>query len=465
MFRHLSMAVLVACSLAVGETGAQDTFALIPGQQLRPSSDGEQPRLGTAMAYTPYLGGRLLVGLPGEDGTIDDVGATIVYKRVDGTWQYVVQILAPSNFRQENAGFGKAVAVSGEWAIVGAPDEDIGGTVDAGAVYFYRYNPANDYYQYHSRSEGSIIQAGARLGSAVAIGGGRAAAGQPGYNQNSIDTDTGRVQMFRFEFDTWFIDGALLSPQTVANESFGATLFLQDLPGAQLDRLFVGAPTTTVNGQAVAGRVHHFRHDGTDPAGWEYRESMEWLPSDLLDWYGSSIAANGAYLFIGARGRNKPGGSAKSGAVQVQKLDASGFYQPVRELYPIVSQAGARFGASLAVTSTFPPRLIVGTPGFDRTVAAVVYEEAGRVNVFDPILPGAPGDYDWDETNILGIAGTPGADDELGTSVAIGGYTTPGSTPVAFAGAPGRDAVLPEAGRVQVYVGDVIYADGFGGLQ
>ena len=293
------------------------------------------------------------------------------------------------------------------------------------------------------------------------------AGGQPGYNQNSIDTDTGRVQLFRFEFDTWYIDGALLSPQTVANESFGATLFLQDLPGAQLDRLFVGAPTTTVNNQAVAGRVHYFRHDGTDPAGWEFRESMQWLPSDLLDWYGSAISANGSYLFIGARGRNKPGGAAKSGAVEVQKLDASGFYQPVREIYPVVSQAGARFGASLAVTSTFPPRLIVGQPGYDRTsgTPSVTHTDAGRVHVFDPTLPGVPGDYDWDQTGLLDIGGGSGANDELGTSVAISGYTSPGSTPYAFAGAPGRVAGISDAGRVQVYAGDVIFADGFGGLQ
>ena len=104
MFRHASIAVSALLFFSIGNAHAQDTFALLPGEQLRPSSDGEQPRFGTAMAYTTYLGGRLLVGLPGEDGTIDDVGATIVFKRVNGSWQYVVQILAPSAFRQADAG-------------------------------------------------------------------------------------------------------------------------------------------------------------------------------------------------------------------------------------------------------------------------------------------------------------------------------------------------------------------------
>lgn len=267
---------------------------------------------------------------------------------------------------------------------------------------------------------------------------------------NAQATDTGRVQLYELgdSGDSWPLTSSRSPPDAVGSESFGAALAILDAPGSNPDRLFIGAPTTTVDGQAVAGRVHHYRSTAED---WEPVEIMNLFAPELLDWYGCALAVSGEYLFIGMRGRSKPGSDAKGGGIEVQRIAEVGVYLPVDSLFPLNEESGARFGAALALGNGDGPRLIVGAPGEDSDVFGTVIEDAGRAYSFDAVPSGD--DYEWLQTNSLGIRGDPVANDQLGYSVAV---TGDGDT--AFAGAPFR---VFGAGRVQVYVGDAIFIDGF----
>ena len=69
----------------------------------------------------------------GEGGV--DAGAAYIFKRSGTTWSQQVKILA--NDKQANDLFGNSVALSGDYAIVGAVYEDEGGAA-AGAAYIFR---------------------------------------------------------------------------------------------------------------------------------------------------------------------------------------------------------------------------------------------------------------------------------------------------------------------------------------
>ena len=248
---------------------------------------------------------------------------------------------------------------------------------------------------------------------------------------------------------TWPLTSSRSPPDAIGNESYGAALAILDAPASDPDRLFIGAPTTTVDGEAVAGRVHHYQSTAED---WEPVEIMNLFAPEVLDWYGCALAARGKYLFVGMRGRSKPGGELKGGGVEVQRISEVGVYLPVDTLFPLDQQPGARFGAALAIGYGDGPRLMVGAPFEDSNASGVVTEAAGRAYSFDAEPIGSD-DYEWVQTNSLGIGGVPVADDQLGHSIAI---TANGDT--AFAGAPLR---VFGAGRVQVYRGDTIFIDGF----
>jgi len=85
-----------------------------------------------------------IVGAYGEDGGTGDprteAGAAYIFHRTgDGTWDSGLKLAAPD--AQENDRFGRSVAISGEYAIVGAREEDGGSgdpRTDSGAAYIFK---------------------------------------------------------------------------------------------------------------------------------------------------------------------------------------------------------------------------------------------------------------------------------------------------------------------------------------
>src|SRR5690606_1985515 len=81
-------------------------------------------------------GDTLLVGGPGYvvEG-IGAAGAVYVFREEDGRWEFKQLIVAPDP--RLSARFGNALALDGEWLVVGARADDEGGNL-AGAAYIYR---------------------------------------------------------------------------------------------------------------------------------------------------------------------------------------------------------------------------------------------------------------------------------------------------------------------------------------
>ncbi|NJP04965.1 MAG: hypothetical protein HC837_04720 [Chloroflexaceae bacterium] len=89
-------------------------------------------------------GNTLLVGAPADGDDTDDnenQGAAYIFARNNGgadTWGQVVKLTADAGRPGES--FGRAVALDGDIAVVGAPETDIDGRVDQGAVYIFERN-------------------------------------------------------------------------------------------------------------------------------------------------------------------------------------------------------------------------------------------------------------------------------------------------------------------------------------
>jgi hypothetical protein len=128
---------LIGASLADNENGSKSgaayLFDVTSGQQLHKltSSDGvDFDQFGIALAISGNLA---IVGARFHDGAGDHAGAAYVF---DLTTGQQLRKLSPSDARPFG-GFGGSIDVSGNIAIIGAPDGPIGANGGAGAAYLY----------------------------------------------------------------------------------------------------------------------------------------------------------------------------------------------------------------------------------------------------------------------------------------------------------------------------------------
>jgi hypothetical protein len=104
--------------------------------------------------------------------------------------------------------FEEAVAIDGEWFIVGAPFQDGAGS-NSGAAYLYRYDPTGPSWVEHTRLLAPDPGGYACFGSAVAIEGDRCAVGAKWDSESA--PGAGAVYVFRRMEDAWSFDAKLLA--------------------------------------------------------------------------------------------------------------------------------------------------------------------------------------------------------------------------------------------------------------
>ena len=170
-------------------------------QTILPELGNDGGEFGHAVAVSDA--GVLLIGAPHGSG-LPEPGKAFVYERVGRLWQRV-QTLAPSNGRIGDS-FGRALAVDGQYAIIGAPSDNLHGT-SAGAAYIYGTfgSPDGSWIQ-QSRIEPIGMGETPGLGAAVAISGTTAFSTIPGSNAG----DSGvLVVMKRRPTFLWSVDQVL----------------------------------------------------------------------------------------------------------------------------------------------------------------------------------------------------------------------------------------------------------------
>ena len=299
---------------------------------------GPPDGLGAALAADGDL---VLIGAPGlGDGT----GAALLYRRdAGGEWREVGR-LTPEGAGGD-AGFGRAVALDGDVAVVGAPGAGDG----AGAVYVFTRTGG-------TWSQGGRFQAGEGsngLGTVVALDGTTVLASTTqSFEQPLID-----VHAFRLDRTTGALDPlGLLDPGDDLGErhGFGSAL------AASGSRVLVGAP--------FAGRVLVFsRGDATGE--WTRTGTLAAFDGDGFTQFGATIAFEGDDLWVGAPSANRGQGSLYHFAGD----GAGGWAGVVKSVREGLGDFPS-FGSSLALAGDVS---VVGAGGIDSRAGGAVLRERG----------------------------------------------------------------------------------------
>ena len=201
--------------------------------------------------------------------------------------------------------FGSSVAISGDYALVGASGDDAGGSL-AGAAYIFRRTGTNS-WDGGTKLLAPDTQTYDLFGWSVAISGDYALVGA--VEEDAGGSEAGAAYIFRRTgTNSWDGGAKLTAPDAQAGDMFGWSVAISG------DYALVGAHRESARGE-WAGAAYIFRRTGT--TSWDSGIKLTAPDAQAYDRFGSSVAISGEYALVGAA--QKDAGGSNAGAAYIFK--------------------------------------------------------------------------------------------------------------------------------------------------
>ncbi len=352
------LTIALICCLFGPVAPADASPSHVPGQalqilplfqqaELTPADGAASDMFGHSVALS---GDTALVGAYGHaTAGRADVGAVYIFTRSGTSWTQQAELTDPGGTAYDM--FGSSVALSGDTALVAAPDETAGGL--PGAAYVYVRSGTTWTQQAELTSAGPAY---GFFGASVALDGDTALVGYGA----QIESFAGEVSVFVRSGTTWTRQAEWMDPSS--ESGFGLSLALSG------DTALVAAP----GGFPGPGSAYVFMRSGTT---WTQQAELTGASG-----FGQSVALSSDTALIGSYYLDAGGaGSAyvfmRSGATWTQQA----------ELTAADGQAGDDFGFSVALDGD---TALVASPGAG---SAYVFMRSGTTWVQQAELTGVVG--------------------------------------------------------------------------
>ena len=333
-------------------------------QTLSAPNDAGDDRFGWVTASEDEW---IVIGAPLDD---ERRGAVYVFHHDGETWTLHTKLTAEGG--QVGDEFGRAVAIRGNYILVGAPlDDEIGPS--AGAAYVFSLL-ANEWLPTTKLLPVSL-QAGDSFGGKIAVEGDIAAISAQLDDEGA--EDAGAVYIYRRTNGQWLEREKILAEVPVAGASFGSSIAYRS------SMLLVGARNENGHGAA-----HLFRNQGEV---WVTDHRFVATDADAGDGFGGKVAVSEDRILITST--SDTGTEHGTGAVYLYTLyPEEGWYEESKLTQPLAN-GGDRFGSAMVITRKIA--LVAGTFDDGRNGRLFVHHlvrpdcrcMAGKVNSGDGAIP------------------------------------------------------------------------------
>lgn len=314
-------------------------------------------QFGVALAVS---GQTLLVGANAQDAGGEDAGAVYFFEQVDQRWIFDQKIVLPESAPAD--GFGFAVDLDGNYAVVGALGDDEAAE-NAGAAYVYLRE--NDGWQFLQKLTADDAVANDAFGFSVALADPYLIVGARGADDNG--NSSGAAYIFQRSGAQWIQRPKLTANDGTSGDFFGTAVAINN-------RFAVVGAELADGDVPGTGAAYVFENRG---ALWLHRVKLQASDGALLDQFGASVSLAGNMVLVGARAHDA--GAVDAGAAYLFDEVADGFSE-IAKLQAATPASNSFFGHAVALQEEEALFVLVGAPGSD--VAGV---EAGAAHVFEPL--------------------------------------------------------------------------------
>ena len=344
---------------------------------------------GDSVGFSVAISGDYaVVGAPGDN---TKRGAAYVYHRSGNSWVQEAKLIASDGSNGD--AFGFSVAIDGDYIIAGVPIA----AASAGKAYIFKRTGTN-WAQEQILTE-PTPGTSHRFGFSVSISGNTVLIGAD--NSTGIAATTGTAYTYLRTGAVWALQSQLSASDGLALDEFGFSVSLSG------DYAVIGAKLDD-NGVATnQGSAYIFKRTGST-----WAQQAKILSSDgvALDQFGFSVSISGDYVVVGSPFQDLPFISA--GAVYIFKRNGI-VWTEEKKLSAPDATASDQFGCSVAVSGEY---IIAGAKTADVTSTCPgTHTTQGKAYIFR-LQPGGLTDF---VATVFDPAGL--TNDNLGVSVGISG--------------------------------------------
>ena len=368
------VATLALAGTSFGEVVVED-FKLVAGD----------PENYDRFGYSVSISGDYAVIGAWRDDT--SRGSAYVFHHDGTTWTQQAKLVASDGSDSDN--FGVGVAISGDYAVIGAYGDDDTMSNSGSAYVFHRDGTTWTEQAKLVAADGGTND---RFGYAVSISGDYAVIGA--YGDWVGGNSSGSAYVFHRNETTWTEQAKLVASDSAQNGYFGTSVSISG------DYAVVGAYG---DGGDWSGAAYVFHHDGTT---WTEQTKLVADDGSADDYFGVSVSISGDYAVIGAYGYDN-GPMEDTGAAYVFHRDGTTWTEQAL-LVASSPTCWGEFGVSVAISGDY------AVIGEDSGQASGCYSGAGDAYVF------RRHGTTWQEQSML-VSSDMDWDDSFGYSVSISG--------------------------------------------
>jgi hypothetical protein len=300
----------------------------------------------------------------GGADSLSKAGAAYIFVRSVDTWTLQQKIVAPD--RATDDLFGMSVAISGNYAIIGAyqEDEDASGAntfINAGAAYIF-YNNGSTWVQ-QQKVVASDRSASRFFGNSVAISGNYAIVGTERENNDANGenylTQAGAAYIFYNDGSTWIQQQKVVASDRAPYDEFGLSVAISG------DYVIVGTSNESedANGENTvgnAGSAYIFVRSGET---WTQQQKIVASDRGIADYFGCSVDISGDHVIVGAYAEDEDTSGVNSlntaGSAYIFTRSVTTWSQQ-KKIVASDRSEGSRFGYSVAISGN---DVIIGASG------------------------------------------------------------------------------------------------------
>jgi choice-of-anchor B domain-containing protein len=291
---------------------------------------------------------RLAVGAPAHD---DEQGAAYLFEKTDDSWDEIAQFALSDTSKKGS--LGSSIALHGDLAFVGAPDED-----DKGAVYVFGKSETGDWTQQQRLANPDTAQ-GLNFGSALAVDESTLFVSAP--------EEGGIVHVYQRNADNTWNHKTILSGDRIAdNAQFGSNL---ETDG---ENIFVAAPRAL----SGAGAVFVYQHN-IDEDSWNESGRLVAFDGQPRYGFGSSLAMVDEKLWVGAPGAE----NGKGVLYQFEKDADNNIWKGASKIGGPERMQGDQFSGTVAVDDGVAVAGLTGADYGAGTAAILELNETGSWSI------------------------------------------------------------------------------------